>query len=121
MRTLILYRHVLFSRSRSGENVTELFDQGKEFITTPGTCRSTSLDEPILDRWEVNQDATFQSLSTCGEFTCAKWKYQTYEWSVTNTNLPVLINTTDGVYLYDPSKFILGTPDPSVWSVPQGC
>jgi len=105
---------------RTGLNVTDLFDLGKEYTQYPGgSCEATPLEEPMLPRWEVDQHATLSGFNIkCAQtHTCSLWKTFNTEWLVTSENIPVRINTTDGVYLYDPARFVLGAPPQEVWDV----
>jgi len=108
---------------RNGLNITSLYERGVEYFIYPDSCSYHHLQEPFLALWQVPNNATLlgYNIKCATNHLCSLWKTFETEWLVTMDNIPVRINTTEGVYLFDPSKFVIAAPDPRVFQVPENC
>jgi len=104
-------------------NVTQLYDIGFSYNITGTSCTSTLLTTVKLDRWCVSPNAQFidSGISCLGNDPCSLWQLSTTQWLVNSKNLPVKITNATHVISFDPSKFVIGQPDPSTWGIPAEC
>jgi len=111
----------------SGNNVTDLYNVGYSYTVFPNlTCVSVALTEIRLDVWRVDPAASLQNYNVpCDNDVCSLWTFSSggkdIHWLVNSHNLPLQISIANDMYVYDPKKFILGNPDPSVWKIPSNC